>query len=172
MEYTIEKNTKKLHSYELPAIKEASLETIFNPTNFLDVYNRTVNLKPGAQRQWGKMNVIQMLNHLKVSTGSGIKIYNLKDESSFLWRVILKFLVMRVLKRLPKNARSPEGFKIEMNRALDFNNEKQQVLNVLKKAYSATSETYPHPLFGNMSREEWGRLVYRHFDHHLRQFGS
>jgi len=89
-----------------------------------------------------------------------------------LWRVILKFLVLRILRRLPKNARSPEGFKIEMNNALDFNNEKQQVLNILKKTYSSTSETYPHPLFGNMSREDWGRLIYRHFDHHLRQFGS
>ena len=28
-----------------------------------------------------------------------------------------------------------------------------------------------HPAFGRLSGREWGVLVYRHFDHHLRQFG-
>lgn len=172
MNLTIENNIRNLQSFELPAINEASKETIFNPRNFLAIYNRTVNVKPGAQRQWGKMNMVQMLNHLKIATGSGINIYKLKDESTFWWRVVLKFLALRFLKRLPKNARSAEGFKSEMNNALDFNTEKREVLNILKKAYSSKYETYRHPLFGNMSREEWGRLIYRHFDHHLRQFSS
>jgi hypothetical protein len=29
----------------------------------------------------------------------------------------------------------------------------------------------PHPAFGVLSGKEWGRLVYLHCDHHLRQFG-
>ena len=29
----------------------------------------------------------------------------------------------------------------------------------------------PHPAFGQLSGKAWGRLVYRHLDHHLRQFG-
>ena len=28
-----------------------------------------------------------------------------------------------------------------------------------------------HPLFGNLSRQEWGRVIFLNFDHHLRQFG-
>jgi hypothetical protein len=28
-----------------------------------------------------------------------------------------------------------------------------------------------HPAFGRLSRRAWGVLVYRHTDHHLRQFG-
>ena len=28
-----------------------------------------------------------------------------------------------------------------------------------------------HPAFGPMSRRAWGVLVYKHTDHHLRQFG-
>jgi hypothetical protein len=28
-----------------------------------------------------------------------------------------------------------------------------------------------HPFFGQMSRTEWGRLTWKHLDHHLRQFG-
>ena len=172
MEFTMGKKTNNLHSFELPAITEASGETIFNPANFLAIYKRTIKIKPEAQRQWGKMNVIQMLNHLTIATGSGIKLYNLKDESSFLSRGIIKFLVLRVLRQLPKNAGAPKGFKTDMNNELDFDTEKEQVLDILKKAYSSEYETYPHPLFGIMTRAQWGRLIYRHFDHHLRQFGS
>ena len=29
----------------------------------------------------------------------------------------------------------------------------------------------PHPLFGRMDGRAWGYLSYRHFTHHLRQFG-
>jgi hypothetical protein len=29
----------------------------------------------------------------------------------------------------------------------------------------------PHPAFGVLSAQEWGRLLYLHCDHHLRQFG-
>jgi hypothetical protein len=28
-----------------------------------------------------------------------------------------------------------------------------------------------HPAFGPLSPEEWGRLCWKHLDHHLRQFG-
>jgi hypothetical protein len=29
----------------------------------------------------------------------------------------------------------------------------------------------PHPAFGNLNGRSWGVLMWRHMDHHLRQFG-
>ena len=29
----------------------------------------------------------------------------------------------------------------------------------------------PHPLFGVLTPAQWGRLAWKHLDHHLRQFG-
>jgi hypothetical protein len=29
----------------------------------------------------------------------------------------------------------------------------------------------PHPLFGALSRNDWARLIWKHIDHHMRQFG-
>jgi hypothetical protein len=29
----------------------------------------------------------------------------------------------------------------------------------------------PHPKFGPLTAQEWGKLGYKHLDHHLRQFG-
>jgi hypothetical protein len=33
------------------------------------------------------------------------------------------------------------------------------------------TEGLVHPFFGRLSGDEWGRLIYKHLDHHLRQFG-
>lgn len=151
---------------------EADEDTIFNRANFRAIYHRTQKIKQHAQRLWGKMNLVQMLNHLKVATGCALNVYHLKDESTFLTRVIVKFIALRILKRLPKSAKAPEGFKIEMNNTLDFNTEKEQALKMLIKAHYSAEKTYHHPLFGKMTRDEWGKLIYRHYDHHLRQFGS
>jgi hypothetical protein len=32
--------------------------------------------------------------------------------------------------------------------------------------------TNPHSFFGRMTPEEWAVLMYKHVDHHLRQFGA
>jgi hypothetical protein len=29
----------------------------------------------------------------------------------------------------------------------------------------------PHPFFGPMTQQEWETLMWKHLDHHLRQFG-
>ena len=29
----------------------------------------------------------------------------------------------------------------------------------------------PHPMFGKFTMEQWGKMEYKHLDHHLRQFG-
>jgi hypothetical protein len=147
-------------------------ETIFNPLLFENICKRLDKLPANAQPLWGQMNCTQMLNHLKISTGSGMAVYRLKDESSFLYRTIIKFILLRILWHLPKNAAAPKGFSIEMNYNLDFDTEKSMTLAILKMAKESNFQKYPHPLFGKMSKTLWGRLVYRHFDHHLRQFGS
>jgi len=36
----------------------------------------------------------------------------------------------------------------------------------------ATADAPDHPAFGRMNSRDWGTLVHRHVDHHLRQFGA
>jgi Protein of unknown function (DUF1569) len=36
----------------------------------------------------------------------------------------------------------------------------------------AACTTHPHAFFGQMKPVEWARLMYKHLDHHLRQFGG
>ncbi len=32
--------------------------------------------------------------------------------------------------------------------------------------------THPHTFFGPLTPQEWAALMYKHLDHHLRQFGA
>ncbi len=53
----------------------------------------------------------------------------------------------------------------------DFSLEKEMLLQRLKEV-EAAYEFYPHPRFGKIRKHLWGRLIWKHIDHHLRQFGG
>ena len=36
---------------------------------------------------------------------------------------------------------------------------------------AACCTSHPHPFFGPLEPEQWAILMYKHVDHHLRQFG-
>ena len=37
---------------------------------------------------------------------------------------------------------------------------------------AAKCTPHPHPFFGKLTSEEWGIGMYKHLDHHFRQFGA
>jgi Protein of unknown function (DUF1569) len=54
-----------------------------------------------------------------------------------------------------------------------FEADKQALLAVLRRFGETSPDRAfaPNPVFGRLSRRGWGRLMWRHLDHHLRQFG-
>jgi hypothetical protein len=48
------------------------------------------------------------------------------------------------------------------------------VLGELVKEFHALKDRKkwnPHPIFGELTAEQWGQMQYKHLDHHLTQFG-
>lgn len=75
-------------------------------------------------------------------------------------------------KPFPKNTKTHPQYRQTSDR--DFEEEKRRLLEALDKfvnADVAQSERFEHPLFGSMTAEEKGWSMYKHLDHHLRQFG-
>ncbi|MEO6038502.1 MAG: DUF1569 domain-containing protein, partial [Saprospiraceae bacterium] len=56
----------------------------------------------------------------------------------------------------------------------NFEEDKQALLLLIHRLANLAPEARlePHPVFGPISREDAGRLYWRHIDHHLRQFGG
>ncbi|MEO6611680.1 MAG: DUF1569 domain-containing protein [Chitinophagaceae bacterium] len=136
--------------------------------------NRVNSITPQSQRQWGTMSPEQMLHHLNLATGSALGYFDLTDESYLLSRTLFKWILVDLLSEQPKGLQIPLNFKIPPTQHFDFEYEKKLLIEIINKACnSKTTSTWgPHPLFGRMSDNEWGRLLMMHIDYHLNQFAA
>ena len=55
----------------------------------------------------------------------------------------------------------------------EFDSERTGLLELTAKFYQSPESVgrFPHPMFGTFTKEQWGQSLYKHLDHHLRQFG-
>jgi hypothetical protein len=47
----------------------------------------------------------------------------------------------------------------------------KQKLIAFQKNGPKNCTTHPHPFFGKLTPEQWGKGIYKHLDHHFQQFG-
>jgi Protein of unknown function (DUF1569) len=144
----------------------------FDNANFQELINRLKEITLSSQRQWGIMNVAQMLHHLNVAIGSGLGYYTLKDKSTFISRGLIKIMILDVLKRFPVNAETPITLKITGD--FNFDTEKKLLFEILNKGFETKTNTdwQAHTYFGKMTRKQWGKLIMIHCNHHFQQFGG
>jgi hypothetical protein len=95
--------------------------------------------------------------------------------SIFLGRIIGWFVKSRALgddDPMIRNSPTVPGFVITDNP--DFAAERQRLYRLIDRATAggpAICTDHPHSFFGKLTQEQWGILIYKHLDHHLRQFG-
>ena len=53
-----------------------------------------------------------------------------------------------------------------------FQDEKRKLIKIINELTQENCTTHPHPFFGYLTPEQWGKAVYKHLDHHLRQFSG
>ena len=57
----------------------------------------------------------------------------------------------------------------------DFAREKEYLTALIGRFCErgpAAAGNYPHTFLGRITGDEWGVVMYKHLDHHLRQFGA
>jgi hypothetical protein len=130
---------------------------------------RAEAVQPASQPQWGKMNAAQMLAHMNNMLEVGLGTTTPLSESNFLLRLIVKPLVLGK-RPFGKNAPTAKSFRVTEQK--DFVTEKQKFIRNLNAAHAngLTGTWHLHVSFGPLTPEEWGRLIYKHTDHHLNQF--
>jgi Protein of unknown function (DUF1569) len=153
--------------------KKTFMKNIQKEADYLEIRKRIMALSAASPRQWGEMNIQQMLVHcttqLKMAVG---EIPSRLQGPSFMRSGLGKWILFSNLP-WPKGAKTPEEMNVGNNNFLftDIEAEKRDLLNFLEKA-KRQDQLSPHPFFGNLNRKEWTRLIYKHLDHHLKQFGS
>jgi hypothetical protein len=148
------------------------MHDLFNQTDVNHMLERIERLGPESQRQWGKMNVAQMLAHCHVSleTAMGDNVI----RRPLIGRLIGSFFKSRALNEKPFTRNSPTDGSYKFTDNRDFAEEKSKMISAVKKFSEggpAGCTKYPHPFFGHFTPEEWAVFQWKHLDHHLRQFG-
>ena len=131
---------------------------------------RARRLTPVTAAKWGKMSATQMVAHLtnsmRMATGDLAVVGKRHPARLFPLKQLLIY-VLPWAKGLPTApeliSREPEAIEGEI-----------EAFSAAVDDFAARPRDYAwpaHPLFGAMTRRDWGALAYRHCDHHLRQFG-
>jgi len=118
------------------------------------------------------MSVTGMLQHLRLSAQMAVGELTVPSANKRAFQVFpLKHLILYVLP-FPKGA--PTAPELHADAAASFDEERAAVLALLDRIGAGPREGGgpAHPLFGPLSWREWGAAMYKHVDHHLKQFGA
>ena len=66
---------------------------------------------------------------------------------------------------------TPRVFRVEEDK--DYTVEKNNLVGAVNEFYgSRNKNAWPkHPMFGEFTPQQTGQMMFKHLDHHLRQFG-
>ena len=149
------------------------MKSIFDIEIRTEVLNRIASLNKETKAAWGQMTVAQMVKHCALCE----EYYhgNLLVSRSFLGRLIGKMVINKTLKddqsTLQKNAPTSPQFRVN-NDIKNLELEKEKWKFLIEQYASFDQEYFTHWFFGKMSKEQLGQFIYKHGDHHLRQFRS
>jgi hypothetical protein len=148
------------------------MQNLFQPEAVAEVISRIGKLQPTTQHQWGKMDVAQMMAHcsatLDVASGRVVL------PRMFIGRMLGPFARSSFSNDKPFPRNSPTDKKFVIADKKDFAREQEQLKVRIRQFHDggeAQCTKHPHSFFGSLTPQEWATGMYKHLDHHLRQFG-
>ena len=150
-----------------------ALPNVCDPQVAQNLIHRIEQVTAETQPLWGKMNASQMLAHCNVTYDY---IFAERTEKhNFLVKWILKtFVKKKVTSEVPyeHNMATSPAFIIPDTK--NFTQEKTRLINYINKVVSNGNKYFEGKSsnsFDVLTTEEWNNMMYKHLDHHLRQFG-
>ena len=149
------------------------MPSLFEPQVSNEIISRINQLKASSQAKWGKMNVAQMLHHcnLALQTATG----EITIKTPFFFKLMQPLIKKIVMSDKPYKPGLPTAKEFINTDTKEFENEKNNLLSRLEKFIQngeAECDGRKHPAFGKLSSYEWGFSQWKHFNHHLQQFGA
>jgi hypothetical protein len=149
------------------------MKSLFEARSEAEIKARISQLQPDSERLWGKMNAAQALAHctlgLKLASGEMTP-----PRTVIGWTIgpLIKKVVLKDDEPMRRNSPTVQGLVVQDDR--DLRAERDRLCATIDRFAGAGPggcTRHPHSFFGRLTPEEWGALMYKHLDHHLRQFG-
>ena len=148
------------------------MKNLFDKSTYEEITRRINTLTPESQRQWGKMNVAQMLAHCKEAFK--VPLSDKKMPRSILGLLVGWMIKPKLYNEAPWKRNLPTAPNFIIKDERDFEKEKRELTDLINRFYHGGPDKvgrFPHPMFGTFTSEQWGKAMYKHVDHHLVQFG-
>ena len=149
------------------------MKNLFEATAGAEIKARIAQVRPDSQRLWGKMNAAQAIAHC--AAGLKLALGDITPPRVFLGRIIgpiIKVMVFKDEEPLRRNSPTIDGLVVQDDRNLAT--ERDRLYALIDRFVTAGPDgctRHPHSYFGRLTPQEWATLMYKHLDHHLRQFG-
>jgi len=147
------------------------MKNLFDPGAVQGVVARIEQLKPTSQRQWGSMDVAQMLAHCSATM-------EMASGKLIAKRTLIGKIIGPRFRHLltddnafPRNRPTAKELKVGGG---DFTQERERLKQCVRQFHEGGESQctkHPHPFFGEITPLEWSTGMYKHLDHHLKQFG-
>jgi hypothetical protein len=147
------------------------MKTMFDKTVRSELIDRINMLNEHCTARWGEMTVSQMVRHnaLFEEMLLGKRLYNRVFMGRLFGKVALRSLI-KDDEPIKRGLPTAKGFKVTSD-TIDLVAERARWVALIEEYDRVADTTFVHVFFGKISREQAGRLSYKHTDHHLRQFG-
>jgi Protein of unknown function (DUF1569) len=145
-------------------------KTIFDPTARAALFARIDRLAPQASARWGSFTAPRMMSHLIDAVRMALGELLIPQRKSFLANRVVRYLVIHVFP-FPRGAPTAPAL---LARAPDnWTSDAAALKAIIERAAAQANggSWQAHPAFGVLSGADWGVLIHKHVDHHLKQFG-
>lgn len=149
------------------------MKNLFERESVDEVITRIDKLQPTAPRQWGKMDVAQMLAHC--SAAMDMAAGRITPPRMLIGRFLGPLVKPIYTNEKPFGQGNPTEKTLVVSDTREFSLERERLKRCVQEFLAggeARCTRHPHPFFGALKPSEWARGMYKHLDHHLRQFGA
>jgi len=149
------------------------MKNVFDKEIANDLIYRLNNLSPESRSKWGKMNPAQMLAHCNITYEM---IYeNSLAQAKGIKKLLLNWFVKPTVvneKSYKKNSMTAPIFKIIDEKI--FETQKQNITDFIEKTQQLGEKEFEGKesnSFWKLYINQWNKIFFKHFGHHLNQFG-
>lgn len=146
------------------------MKSLFNEADYSEIVTRLNSLNEDAAKKWGTMSVGQMAWHCQIPLKSGVDNKKHGKKGNFLIKLLFK---KSMYSDKPWRKNLPTSPIAKAKAEKNFAEEKPKLLQLVHDFHALKSRQQwePHVVFGELTPEQWGKMQYKHLNHHLEQFG-
>lgn len=149
------------------------MKSIFDQVARDEVITRINALNTNNKAQWGTMTVGQMVRHCTVC--EDYYFGKIKVSRSWLGMLVGRSAINSILRddntSIGRNAPTAKQFKVN-EEVSNLQDEKEKWKSAVNRYATFSDNYFIHWFFGKVTKEELGQFIYKHCDHHLKQFNS